>query len=149
MSITSSAASFSFADLEAAVGIRKASVHYHFPTKADLGVAKTKAGAESAWARSRVVQAANAAGVQAIDSVYGDVGERTLKEIAERMRDDLTKLDPKDLPPPIPEGRMPEPEGTARLSRANVDAALRDALRQARSCRARSTGSSRRRRASL
>lgn len=40
--------------------------------------------------------------------VYGDVGERTLKEIAERMRDDLTKLDPKDLPPPIPEGWLEE-----------------------------------------
>ena len=30
---------FSFADLEAAVGIRKASVHYHFPTKGDLSLA--------------------------------------------------------------------------------------------------------------
>ncbi|WP_299685174.1 TetR/AcrR family transcriptional regulator [uncultured Tateyamaria sp.] len=30
---------FSFADLEAAVGIRKASVHYHFPTKGDLSFA--------------------------------------------------------------------------------------------------------------
>jgi len=32
-------ASFSFRDLADAVGIRAASVHYHFPTKADLGVA--------------------------------------------------------------------------------------------------------------
>lgn len=32
-------ASFSFRDLAEAVGIRAASVHYHFPTKADLGVA--------------------------------------------------------------------------------------------------------------
>ena len=30
---------FSFADLEAAVGIRKASIHYHFPTKGDLSLA--------------------------------------------------------------------------------------------------------------
>ncbi len=29
---------FSFADLAQAAGIRKASVHYHFPTKADLSV---------------------------------------------------------------------------------------------------------------
>ena len=32
-------ASFSFRDLADAVGIRAASVHYHFPTKADLGLA--------------------------------------------------------------------------------------------------------------
>jgi len=29
---------FSFADLEKSVGIRKASIHHHFPTKEDLGV---------------------------------------------------------------------------------------------------------------
>ncbi len=42
---------------------------------ADLGVRKTKEGGESAFARSRLVNAARAAGVQAIDSVYGDVGD--------------------------------------------------------------------------
>jgi len=42
---------------------------------ADLGVAKTSEGRESAYARSRVVNAARAAGVQAIDSVFGDVGD--------------------------------------------------------------------------
>jgi citrate lyase subunit beta / citryl-CoA lyase len=42
---------------------------------ADLGVAKTPEGRESQYARSRVVNAARAAGVQAIDSVYGDVGD--------------------------------------------------------------------------
>jgi len=41
---------------------------------ADLGVAKTQSGAESLYARQRLVNAARAAGVQAIDSVYGDVG---------------------------------------------------------------------------
>lgn len=30
---------FSYADMAKAVGIRKASIHYHFPTKADLSVA--------------------------------------------------------------------------------------------------------------
>ncbi|MFI3014262.1 TetR/AcrR family transcriptional regulator [Klebsiella aerogenes] len=30
---------FSYADLAAGLGIRKASIHYHFPTKTDLGVA--------------------------------------------------------------------------------------------------------------
>ncbi len=42
---------------------------------ADLGVVKTPGGDESAWARSRLVNAAKAAGVQAIDSVYGDVAD--------------------------------------------------------------------------
>jgi citrate lyase subunit beta / citryl-CoA lyase len=42
---------------------------------ADLGVAKTLEGRESQYARSRVVNAARAAGVQAIDSVFGDVAD--------------------------------------------------------------------------
>ncbi len=42
---------------------------------ADLGVAKTPEGAESLWARQRLVNAAVAARVQPIDSVYGNVGD--------------------------------------------------------------------------
>jgi citrate lyase subunit beta/citryl-CoA lyase len=42
---------------------------------ADLGVVKTAEGRESVYARTRLVNAAKAAGVQAIDSVYGDVGD--------------------------------------------------------------------------
>ncbi len=42
---------------------------------ADLGVPKTSGGAESLYARMRVVNAAHAAHVQAIDSVFGDVGD--------------------------------------------------------------------------
>ena len=42
---------------------------------ADLGVAKTPGGSESLYARMRVVNAAHAARVQAIDSVFGDVGD--------------------------------------------------------------------------
>ena len=42
---------------------------------ADLGVVKSASGAESLYARTRMVNAAKAAGVQAIDSVYGDVGD--------------------------------------------------------------------------
>jgi citrate lyase subunit beta/citryl-CoA lyase len=41
----------------------------------DLGVAKTEEGGESLYARMRLVNAAKAAGVQAIDSVFGDVGD--------------------------------------------------------------------------
>lgn len=42
---------------------------------ADLGVAKTAGGAESLYARERVVNAAHAAGLQAIDSVFGDADD--------------------------------------------------------------------------
>jgi citrate lyase subunit beta/citryl-CoA lyase len=42
---------------------------------ADMGVVKTPEGEESRWARSRLVNAARAAGIQAIDSVYGDVAD--------------------------------------------------------------------------
>src|SRR3984893_1139507 len=42
---------------------------------ADLGVEKTPEGRESQYARSRVVNAARAAGVQAIDSVFSDVAD--------------------------------------------------------------------------
>lgn len=42
---------------------------------ADLGVVKTATGAESLFARQRVVNAAHAAGVEAIDSAFGDVGD--------------------------------------------------------------------------
>ena len=42
---------------------------------ADLGMVKTPTGAESLYARHRIVNAARAAGVQAIDSVFGDVGD--------------------------------------------------------------------------
>jgi citrate lyase subunit beta/citryl-CoA lyase len=41
----------------------------------DLGVVKTAAGQESLYARMRLVNAAKAAGVQAIDSAFGNVGD--------------------------------------------------------------------------
>jgi citrate lyase subunit beta/citryl-CoA lyase len=54
---------------------------------ADLGVKKTTEGAESLYARTRLVNAACAAGVQAIDSVFGDVGDMEgLRWWAERSR---------------------------------------------------------------
>jgi citrate lyase subunit beta / citryl-CoA lyase len=42
---------------------------------ADLGVVKTNYGTESFFARERIVNAARAAGIQAIDSVFSDVGD--------------------------------------------------------------------------
>ena len=42
---------------------------------ADLGVAKTQLGAETLYARTRLINAARAANLQAIDSVYSDVAD--------------------------------------------------------------------------
>jgi len=42
---------------------------------ADLGVQRTKEGAESLWARGHVINAAKAARVQALDTVYSDVND--------------------------------------------------------------------------
>jgi citrate lyase subunit beta/citryl-CoA lyase len=54
---------------------------------ADLSVARSADGRESLFARSRLVNAARAAGVQAIDSVYSDVGDMAgLKSWAENSR---------------------------------------------------------------
>jgi citrate lyase subunit beta / citryl-CoA lyase len=54
---------------------------------ADLGVVKTTDGEESSYARRRLVNAARAAGVQVIDSVYGDVADLDgLREWARRSR---------------------------------------------------------------
>jgi citrate lyase subunit beta/citryl-CoA lyase len=54
---------------------------------ADLGVVKTVEGRESLYARTRLVNAARAAGLQAIDSVYSDVGDMEgLKRWAEDSR---------------------------------------------------------------
>ena len=54
---------------------------------ADLGVPKSPSGDESLYARTRVVNAARAAGVQAIDSVYGQVDDvEGLRQWCERSR---------------------------------------------------------------
>jgi citrate lyase subunit beta/citryl-CoA lyase len=54
---------------------------------ADLGVAKTPEGRESLYARARLVNAAKAAGVQAIDSVFSDVADMdALRRWAENSR---------------------------------------------------------------
>ena len=54
---------------------------------ADLGVVKTQGGDETLYARTRLVNAARASGVQAIDSVFGDIGDMEgLRAWAQRSR---------------------------------------------------------------
>ena len=51
---------FSYADLSDAVGIRKASIHYHFPTKSELSVALITRYRETFFARLAEIEAAQA-----------------------------------------------------------------------------------------
>jgi citrate lyase subunit beta/citryl-CoA lyase len=54
---------------------------------ADLGVARTPGGDESLYARSRLVNACKAAGIQPIDSVFSDVADMEgLRENVKRSR---------------------------------------------------------------
>jgi citrate lyase subunit beta/citryl-CoA lyase len=54
---------------------------------ADMGVVKTAEGRESLYARTRLVNAAKAAGIQAIDSAFGEVGDLdALRRWAEHSR---------------------------------------------------------------
>jgi TetR/AcrR family transcriptional regulator, transcriptional repressor for nem operon len=59
---------FSYADLAETVGIRKASIHYHFPTKADLASATMLRYAERHFERLAEVAAGSATAAQALDS---------------------------------------------------------------------------------
>jgi citrate lyase subunit beta / citryl-CoA lyase len=54
---------------------------------ADLGVARTKEGSESFFARGQLINACKAAGIQAIDSIFSDVADlEALKENAVRSK---------------------------------------------------------------
>lgn len=53
---------FSYADLAASVGIRKASIHYHFPTKADLALALVERYSANFFAALDGIAATNATG---------------------------------------------------------------------------------------
>jgi citrate lyase subunit beta/citryl-CoA lyase len=88
---------------------------------ADLGVPKTLEGPESLYARGRLVNASKASGVQAIDSVFGDVGdEQGLRDWATRSRalgfEGMGCIHPRQIRP-IHEAFAP--------TRAEIDRALR------------------------
>lgn len=81
---------------------------------ADIGVPRTKQGDETLYARLRLVNAARAAGVQAIDSVFGDVGDVDgLKAWAVRSRamgyEGMGCIHPRQIRP-IHEAYAPTPQ---------------------------------------
>jgi citrate lyase subunit beta/citryl-CoA lyase len=96
---------------------------------ADLGVPKTVEGGESLYARTRIANAAHAAGVQAIDSVFGDVGnEAELRDWGKRSRalgfEGMGCIHPRQIQP-IHESFAPTP---AEIEKAlKIVAAFEDA----------------------
>ena len=62
-------------DSEEMFNVRRNSIDVGAPCSFRVCRLKTSTGAESLYARQRVVNAAHATGVQAIDSVFGDVGD--------------------------------------------------------------------------
>ena len=89
---------------------------------ADLGVAKTAEGRESLYARMRLVNAAKAVGVQAIDSVFGDVGDMGgLRSWAENSRalgfEGMGCIHPAQIPV-IHEAFAPSPARSRKLRKS-------------------------------
>ncbi len=60
---------FSYADLADAVGIRKASIHYHFPTKADLSIALVERYKETFFAQLAEISAHETSAVGRFDEL--------------------------------------------------------------------------------
>jgi len=88
---------------------------------ADLGVKRTTEGSESLYARSALVNAARAAGIQAIDSVFSDVGDMEgLRDTVIRSRamgfDGMGCIHPRQVPV-IHENYAPDTEEIDKAKR--------------------------------
>ncbi|TNF40682.1 MAG: citrate lyase ACP [Bacteroidetes bacterium] len=97
---------------------------------ADLGVQRTKEGAESLYARNRIVVASKAAGIQPIDSVFSDVGD--MEGLLQNVRsskamgfEGMGCIHPRQIAV-IREGFSPLPEETEKAKKIVI--AYRDAL---------------------
>ena len=81
---------------------------------ADMGVVRTKEGRETFYARTRVINAARAAGIQPIDSVFSDVGDmealrQTIKESRALGFEGMGCIHPRQVPV-VRNGFAPEAE---------------------------------------
>ncbi len=97
---------------------------------ADLGVQRTKEGAESLYARNRIVVASKASGIQPIDSVFSDVGdmEGLLQNVLSSKAmgfEGMGCIHPRQIAV-IREGFSPSPEETEKAKKIVI--AYRDAL---------------------
>jgi len=81
---------------------------------ADMGVVRTKEGRETFYARTRVINAARAAGIQPIDSVFSDVGDmdalrKTVRESNALGFEGMGCIHPRQVPV-VRNGFAPEAE---------------------------------------
>ena len=102
---------------------------------ADLGVPRTKQGDETLYARLRLVNAARAAGLQAIDSVFGDVGDMEgLRVWATRSRalgfEGMGCIHPRQIKP-VHDAYAPTPQEIEKALK--IVAAFEDASAKGRS----------------
>jgi len=88
---------------------------------ADIGVPRTAEGSESLYARTRLVNAAKAAGIQPIDSVFSDVSDMdALKICVQKSKslgfEGMGCIHPRQIPV-IHQGFAPEPDEIERSKR--------------------------------
>jgi len=88
---------------------------------ADLGIQRTKEGRETFFARCQIVNAAKAAGIQAIDSVFSDVADmEALKQIVLESKslgfDGMGCIHPRQIPV-IHENYAPNPDEIAKAEK--------------------------------
>ena len=91
---------FSFRDVAADVGIKSASIHYHFPTKAELAAAVAKD--YRAWC-SDALDGLSATDVPGLLSEYGDLFVAMLKDQGSVCLGGVLVIDASTLPPQVRE----------------------------------------------
>ena len=89
---------FSFRDVAAEVGIKSASIHYHFPTKAELAEAAARDSRE--WC-SRALADLSATDAPGLLSAYGDLFVAMLKERGSVCLGGVLATDAATLPPQV------------------------------------------------
>jgi citrate lyase subunit beta/citryl-CoA lyase len=93
---------------------------------ADIGIKRTKIGTESFYARTRLVNACHAAKIQAIDSVFSDVGD--MEGLLENVKmskslgfEGMGCIHPRQIPI-IKQGFEPEPEDIEKAKQVVIAA---------------------------
>ena len=89
---------FSFRDVAADVGIKSASIHYHYPTKADLAQAAARDYRE---AFAKVLEELDAPTAPELLRAYGDLFVQTLKQGKKACLGGVLAVDATTLPPQV------------------------------------------------
>lgn len=87
---------FSFHDIAATIGIKTASIHYHFPTKADLGVAVLEQQKTRLYQMQESVQDKGVlAKLEAFFSIYNNLPRENMVCMVGSLATDFNAIDPK------------------------------------------------------